>query len=461
MMANQFLSLLHVCAIAALPLLLSVSPSLAALQWHRLNNSEALCNDFSRAGYFLERNDTSSEWIIFLESGGLCFSPDTCNERFFASRVRRNQQYASGGTSSSIFSNFNTSVAWARLGQGNVSSYINPYVTSVETFSDKPYFNDGLAVNGTDLFDRDCSLNPFCNFNMVLVPYCSSDVWLGNDTRSLHPFDMDNMNDSLQDQFLRQFFRPDSNMLQFTFRGRVIFHSVIEELAGSLSNATDVILAGSSAGGVGAVNNAQWLRQQLPSNTNLSIISDSSWFVNFKDVIYQGFNGSLNNVDRSGRQNASNVNTLLDLISDIPQCLDTSHGPPCCLSLSCMLQEEQYFPKGEVPTIALTSLYDVFLLAYTINRTVPIGAVTREGGNPSLGLDFLTTTAEYGGVMNSTLRSTSSLVPNHGLSYIATHCLQHIYLVTSSLWGENGSLLGSESETEIERSVGQFQASFV
>lgn len=458
-MGRRFLSLQHLCVIAVLPLLFSVSPSLAALQWHRLKNAEALCNDFSRAGYFVDRNDASSEWIIFLESGGLCYSPDTCNQRFFNSSVRRNRQYSTGGKQSGVFPNFNTTAAWRHVNSSNASSYINPYMTSVETFSNESYFSNGLEVEGTDLFDRNCSVNPFCNFSMVLVPYCSSDVWLGNDTRSMYKFNAD---DSLQDQFLHKFFSPDRNTLQFTFRGRVIFQSVIQELVGNLSNATDVILAGSSAGGIGAVNNARWLKEQLPSSTNLSIISDSSWFVNFKDIIYQGFNGSLNNGGKRGSQ--ENASSLLDLISDIPQCLDTSRGPPCCLSLFCMLQEERYFPKGEIPTIALSSLYDVFLLAYAINSTLPIGAVTKnqEKGTqskPSIGLQFLTTTAEYGGVMNSTLRSTSSFIPNRGLSYIATHCFQHIYLVTSTLWNESG-LLGSESNIELERNLGMLRTSF-
>ena len=145
-------------------------------------------------------------------------------------------------------------------------------------------------------------------------------------------------------------------------------------------------------------------------------------------------------------------------ISDIPQCSYISRGSPCCLSLSCMLQEEKYFPSEEVPTIVLTSLYDVFLLAYTINQTLPIGE--RMGrSSPSLGLQFLITVSEYGGVMNSTLRTTTSLAPNNSISYIATHCYQHIYLATSTLWNQD-NLFENESMTELSESLGTLKANF-
>ena len=416
-------------------------PSLSSLVWQRLDNPEAFCNDFSRAGYFLDKFDEgSSRWIVFLESGGLCHSPETCNKRFFSSTRRRE--------------NSNLIALWNATQNGQLTEYINPYVTSVETFSATSSFNGSLEANGTDIFDRNCSLNPFCEHNMVLLPYCSSDVWLGNDTR---PLGIDLNSQSPQKQFLDSY-DPVGDSLQFTFRGGVIFKSVIAELIDKqdLLNSSDVILGGSSAGGIGAVNHAQWLKDQLLPSTQLSVMSDSSWFVNFKDVIYLGFNGSLN----SGRSssNASCSSTLLDLISDIPQCSDISRGSPCCLSLSCMLQEEKYFPSEEVPTIVLTSLYDVFLLAYTINQTLPIGE--RMGrSSPSLGLQFLITVSEYGGVMNSTLRTTTSLAPNNSISYIATHCYQHIYLATSTLWNQD-NLFENESMTELSESLGTLKANF-
>lgn len=57
------------------------------LSWREAGDPRALCNDFSRAGFFLRKSATSSKWIIFLESGSLCYSNDTCNRRFFNESV--------------------------------------------------------------------------------------------------------------------------------------------------------------------------------------------------------------------------------------------------------------------------------------------------------------------------------------------------------------------------------------
>lgn len=393
-----------------------LSSSSSTLQWKLLDNSEAVCNDYSRAGYFLERVDSSAEWLIFLESGGLCYSPATCNARFFKKDKR--VSYSPGER------------PWLE----NYNEFVNPYVTSMATFNQ-------TLVSGRDLFDSNCSINPFCRYNKILVPYCSSDLWLGNVTSS----------QAKSHSEFRAQFNPNSDDFQFAFRGRIIFQSVMDELFEiGLFGASDVVLAGSSAGGLGAVNNAQWTRDQLPSSADLSIIADSSWFVNFRDIIYQGFNGTQNNDD---------MNLFVELISGIPQCRDTSRGSPCCLSLSCLLQEDRYFPVGEVPTIVLASLYDVYLLAYTINNTIPIGPMVTEGKNPSVGLEFLNIVSEYGGVMNHTLVTTSSIVPDGQFSYVATHCFQHIYIVTSSLW-EEGNPLENESDVELQQSVGDFSAVF-
>lgn len=58
------------------------------MTWEYANDSAALCNDFTRAGYFIRRNNESPNWLIFLESGGLCYSRDSCNRRFFVREVR-------------------------------------------------------------------------------------------------------------------------------------------------------------------------------------------------------------------------------------------------------------------------------------------------------------------------------------------------------------------------------------
>lgn len=57
------------------------------MRWVAASNSMALCNDFTQAGFFIRRNNKSSNWVVFLESGGLCYSTDSCNRRFFVRSV--------------------------------------------------------------------------------------------------------------------------------------------------------------------------------------------------------------------------------------------------------------------------------------------------------------------------------------------------------------------------------------
>ena len=58
------------------------------MKWISATNESALCNDFTRAGFFLRRNLSSNKWVVFFESGGLCYNDETCNRRFFVSEVR-------------------------------------------------------------------------------------------------------------------------------------------------------------------------------------------------------------------------------------------------------------------------------------------------------------------------------------------------------------------------------------
>ena len=56
--------------------------------WVSASNSSALCNDYSQAGFFIRQNQSSRDWVVFLESGGLCYNTESCNRRFFARQVR-------------------------------------------------------------------------------------------------------------------------------------------------------------------------------------------------------------------------------------------------------------------------------------------------------------------------------------------------------------------------------------
>ena len=65
------------------------------MTWVPASNPMALCNDFTRAGFFIRRNTASDNWVVFLESGGLCYDRASCNRRFFVRTVRLQNKFCS------------------------------------------------------------------------------------------------------------------------------------------------------------------------------------------------------------------------------------------------------------------------------------------------------------------------------------------------------------------------------
>ena len=438
-------TLLHVY-IAVLLCLLDVHASNAKMNWFKLKDQEAVCNDFSRAGYFLEYSNDSDKWIVFLESGGLCYSPKSCNRRLFHPTIRK--AYTDDKGSSFLpHDQFNIAMAWNDLKNEARSEWLNPYMTSLSTYN-------VWEIEGRDLLDASEYNNPiFHNYNKVLIPYCSSDLWVGNDTRELG---IDVSINNPQDQFFNQY-DPKSNQLQFTFRGQTIFKSVIKELITeyNLDKSHELVMAGSSAGGVGAINHAKWLVNTLNEITRISIITDSAWFINFHDIINARFIENTMTLSK----NTSYMTDLLSLIQANPQCADTTYGSPCCISQACMLQVPEYFPVGRVPVLSLISLYDILVLADALVNTVPIGGIEEDDptSQPSVGIDFLFAIAEYSGSMNTSIKSIYNSPSN--FSYISTQCFQHVYFATSSLFDTNG-ILGKVSTEALDVNLGNFDAVF-
>ncbi|CAI8009436.1 ABC transporter G family member 8 [Geodia barretti] len=388
------------------------------------------------------------------ESGSLCYSSQTCNRRYFQSHLR--DRYNTDVIGQNPFGNFDTAVAWAETGAAGqpLTEVVNPLMTSPYCFRNETRFfsdSDNLSVEGRDILSSDCRDNPtFCNHSHVLVPYCSSDLWLGSDERQ------DQRCDCWDQDCFR--YNPTSEDLQFTFRGQTIFRSVLQTLDRlyNLKTASEIVLVGSSAGGVGVLNSAKWVRGTF-QNVSLKVITDSSWFIDFRGSIEQEF-GSV-----SGGGSSAAPNSFRDLLqivgSSSKACTDTRRGYPCCLSPECLLTKknretgESYFPQG-VSVFSLTSIYDVFLLANALSGLVPVSDDFSVAG---LALQFTITVGEYGGAMNDSLidtADTASLLDIH-FSYFATQCFQHIYLSTSTLRSENG-LIGAD-EIQLDHTFAMFE----
>ena len=246
----------------------------------------------------------------------------------------------------------------------------------------------------------------------MVIPYCSSDVWLGEENTTTEACDCFNYT-TLSNPNGCFNFNPKSSNLQFTFRGKIIYQSIIGQLLDDfgMMNADKVILAGSSAGGLGAINHAKWTQETLNPNTTLMVLFDSAWFIDFQDGIETIFNG----VTANGMSMSSgdNPQRLLKLLQSNSACNDIDLlGYPCCISAHCIMTQRnnvgnlQYYPEN-TPTFALLSIYDIYLLVPGLARVTSLESIQESSNRPSNGsaivLDVLRVIGEYSGAINSTL----------------------------------------------------------
>ena len=269
------------------------------LKWTTVSNDAALCNDFTKAGFFHRKpaND-AKKWVVFLESGAVCYSSETCNRRYFNSTIQDREskdRHANSG-----YGDFDTELVYRKYAGTN---FVNPLMTSMECFSNTSFFPNGLEIQGRDLFDRRLT-HSFADHGHVVIPYCSSDVWLGAEDGTRHSERVTDAPCSCSDQECFKY-DPNARDLQFTFRGKVIFQSVLRDLVAMYSQprelVRELVLVGSSAGGVGVLNLAGWVVSEFPWAT-VKVIADSAWFVNFRNGIYRQFSDLQKPQEDSGDQ---------------------------------------------------------------------------------------------------------------------------------------------------------------
>lgn len=345
----------------------STGASKNALFKEELSNEEAICNDGSKAVFYVGAKP-SNKWIIFFESGGLCSTMEECNER-----------------------------------------YKNKETSVLMTSKTMP-----SQVEGKDFLSADEIDNPqFHDYSRVLVPYCSSDLWLGSKTNS-----------------------QNVSVENFSFRGRTIFQSVIADLMDrhNLTRSSVMVLAGSSAGAIGVLNHAAWVKNELASRnstTELLALVDSGWFINFRN--------SMKLRAKPEFAAIAGINFTM-----LPACADLSLGYSCCMSASCMLSRK-FFPS-DLKSFVVSSLYDIYMLADVLKGFEDEGKTVEDNA-----ADYTSVVSMYGGAMSESVIFTEGLA--NKLSYFAPACFQHTYFSTSSLWGKDGLF---QPLDEVTRGSGRF-----
>lgn len=164
---------------------------------------DTVCNDGTPAAFFVRRGsgDAARRWVIYLEGGGSCSTGEGCAAR-----------------------------------PQDVSSTAGITRTDGQTVS-SPMFG---------MLSSDPSINPdFYDANVVLLNYCSSDLWSGDVGATPGA--------------------PANNIRHYHFRGKRIVRAAIAELLRShgLNNANEVFFMGSSAGGGGTMANIDETRARL------------------------------------------------------------------------------------------------------------------------------------------------------------------------------------------------------
>lgn len=124
------------------------------------------------------------------------------------------------------------------------------------------------SKNGTGILSPDAAANPdFFTANAVYVEYCSSDNWAGH-----RPASADTGN--------------------FAFYGKDIVAAVLEDLAKTdgMADAQEVLLVGSSAGGLGVLANADALQARLPK-ARVRAVDDAGWVADILSFAPTGSSG--------------------------------------------------------------------------------------------------------------------------------------------------------------------------
>lgn len=191
--------------------------------WEWLPHKSMVCRDGSSTGFGLRRKEGSSQLLIYLQGGGACFNPVTCE----------------GNPASHTFSDFTEVIADhdAKPGGAGFLNFTEPD-------------------------------NPFLDYNVAFVPYCTGDIH-GGDTTSVVP--------GVE--------RPQ------LFRGRANIQAVVDSLL-ALERAEawaldTVVYAGMSAGGFGALATYEIPAQAWP-DLHITMIDDAGPLPADDDVLTPG-----------------------------------------------------------------------------------------------------------------------------------------------------------------------------
>jgi len=469
---------------------------------------DARCNDGSRTGFYaswsLEGGGgyTGAEWSDAAEQAGWADESSSAGPALFS--LRPNYAPPTGRRWSRKW------VIYLEGGGGCVDDYscserVNQLVDD-EQFGllTSSFRKVGHTMWGANLLQRNQTNNPITwDWNFIYVPYCSSDFWIGDTseaTVSMPSFRVSSADGAGE-------VIPGSTPV--LFQGARIFNQLTDTLVNGswnggwedgthgaatsvplLSDAEEIIIAGSSAGAMGAINHAPYLSRSmralqaragvsLTDQVQVRLIIDSGWFINFRNglgrlshVAERNWNVSRTRLNPDVGHEGEWESTCADpkhAVRDIGSSTsfnvsamdadtqDDANSVLCCFMSSCLATT---FIPDTVSTLVVQSMFDSFLLALghsgLFGDLVPdflpsdiegMGDLTSDQGisSDAIGLmvDLLTIVASYGGAYNTTFqfqpRGASAITPHTSLHFAIFSCFNHVYMphmVTDDVEGE-------------------------
>ena len=173
-------------------------------EWTAIDAPEdCMCADGAPYNFF-ERPADPAKVVFFLEGGGACFTPESC-----------------------AFTDEPTTLYDWNIGADD----------------------DPATMSG--IFDLANEENPFADYSMVFVPYCTGDVHLGN---SSHPYSAD---------------------LTVEHRGWANGNAAVSYLAEHYADAEQIVVVGESAGSIAAAPYAATIGDTLP-DAQITVFADGS-----------------------------------------------------------------------------------------------------------------------------------------------------------------------------------------
>eukprot|EP00929_Paragymnodinium_shiwhaense_P039588 TRINITY_DN20781_c0_g1_i2.p1 TRINITY_DN20781_c0_g1~~TRINITY_DN20781_c0_g1_i2.p1 ORF type:complete len:406 (-),score=92.53 TRINITY_DN20781_c0_g1_i2:291-1508(-) len=232
-------------------------------------------------------------------------------------------------------------------------------------------------------------LNPFANFSHVWVPYCSGDTWLGNSKKG------------------------HLTLLGLQMSGHLIIETLIDYLVNTTSfgSATQVVLSGSSAGGIGTFHHTDWLAGVLAKNAQakgaqpprvVGMPIEGMFFPEKLPVLFEQF--ALGNTEPDSSFESKYLNLLFD-----------SWFQPDCVAAA----KSEGFSVSDCFNVAKSLLYTKTPLFICMNRfdeliiqelgLCPGSVCKSDASSGSVGGRYI---RFYGARMNSTVADLSQKLPH-------------------------------------------------